>query len=125
MMAYTLKKALDLCESRMGPFNPAKNNWRYGYLTKVTYDHSPFSNVPILRHVFGFETEYAGNRRTPNVALNFYNSKEEKMFKFNNGAVFRMVIDLSDEGKLDVVMDVGIEQTNPLSEFRSSQNELW
>ena len=59
------------------------------------------------------------------MALNFYNSKEEKLFKFNNGAVFRMVIDLSDDGKLDVVMDVGVEQTSPFSEFRSSQNLLW
>lgn len=83
MMAFTLSKALELCESRMGSFNPRKNNWRLGYMTKATYDHSPFSNVPIIRHVYGFETETPGNRRTPNMSLYFMHSKEEKKFKLN------------------------------------------
>jgi len=99
----------------MGPFNPKKNNWRLGYLTKASYGHNPLSNVPIIRHLYAFETETPGNSRTLNVAISFLHSEEEKMFRHNNGPVFRMVNDLSDEGKLDVVMDVGIEQTSPLS----------
>jgi len=52
MMAYTLEKALAELKNRLGPLEVNANNWRYGNLMKVTYNHNPFSGIPVLRHLF-------------------------------------------------------------------------
>jgi|LauGreDrversion4_2_1035121.scaffolds.fasta_scaffold79661_1 hypothetical protein len=123
MMAYALDKAVKDLASRFGQYT--NTNWRYGLLTKVVYTHAPFSNVPILKYLYQHETEYSGNRRTPNMALYFFNRPEDKLQKFSAGAVFRMVNDLSDDGKMEVIMDYGIEQTSIFSQYKMSQNEIW
>lgn len=93
---------------------------------KAVYTHGPFSGVPGLKYIYQFETEYPGSKRTPNPAMYMYNTPEAKQYKFVAGAVLRMVSDLSDNDQVQVVMDVGTEQTHPWSQFRQSQNsDLW
>jgi len=42
------------------------------------------------------------------------------------GSVFRMISDLADDGVIQLVMDVGPEQTNPFtSENGLAINDLW
>ena len=55
-MTYTLVQALEDVESRLGPFNPQKNNWRYGSLATVKISHQPFSATP-LRSFFEIKLE--------------------------------------------------------------------
>jgi acyl-homoserine lactone acylase PvdQ len=38
-MMYTLVKAVEDVEARLGPYDAAKNNWRYGNLAKVRIEH--------------------------------------------------------------------------------------
>ena len=120
MMAYTLEKALAELKNRLGPLDVKANSWRYGKLMKVSYNHNPFSGIPVLRHLFEVETEYPGNKRTPNPAMYMYHTPEWKHYKFTAGAVFRIVSDLSDVDQVQMIMDFGIEQTTPWSQFRNS-----
>ena len=58
MMAYTLGKAVEDIESRLGP-----DNWRLGDLVKVRLEHGPLSDSPLAKW-FETVTEHSGNRRT-------------------------------------------------------------
>jgi len=52
MMAYTLERALLAIKDRLGPLDIKANNWRYGNLMKMIYNHNPFSNIPVIKHLF-------------------------------------------------------------------------
>jgi hypothetical protein len=41
------------------------------------------------------------------------------------GSVFRMTSDMGDEGKVEMVMDMGPEMTNPFTGFTTQFNDLW
>lgn len=76
--------------------------------------------------MFEHWTEYPGNKRTPNVAVTFRNVPEHVENQVLAGSVFRMISDLADPGAIQIVTDVGSEQTNPLtSEHRTGINEIW
>ena len=62
-MAYTLVKAIEDIESRLGKYDAKANNWRYGLLTKMILVHQPFSATP-LRSFFEITQEGEGNIRT-------------------------------------------------------------
>ena len=70
-LAYTLAKALEDMEQRLGPYSPDANNWRLGNLVKVRWEHSPFSETP-LRGFFEEWRDHNGNRRTPTMQMHFY-----------------------------------------------------
>jgi len=46
-MAYTLVKAIEDIESRLGKYDAKLNNWRYGLLAKMKLVHQPFSATPL------------------------------------------------------------------------------
>ena len=124
-MAYTLEAAYNELTRKLGKFNKAANNWRYGSLVSVRYMHSPISNIPILRHFFEYYTEQPGNKRTPNVAIMFDNVPAQLQYKVLAGSTFRMVNDLADEGQVQLVTDVGSEMTSLFSSNRLSMNKEW
>ena len=73
-MAYTLSKAIEDIEIRLGPYTG--NNWRLGDLVKVRYEHSPFGETP-LRSFFEDLREHSGSKRTPNTHMSFYHTERE------------------------------------------------
>ena len=95
--------------SQLGKFNQAQNNWRLGASQFTRYMHSPLSEVPVIRHFFDHITEYPGNKRTPNVAVVFRNAPKHLENQVMAGSVFRMISDLSDNGLIHLVMDIGPE----------------
>jgi hypothetical protein len=46
-MAFTLVKAIEDIESRLGKYDDKLNNWRYGLLAKIKLVHQPFSATPL------------------------------------------------------------------------------
>ena len=44
-MAFTLAKAIEDIEERLGPYDETK--WRMGNLVKVRFEHNPFSETPL------------------------------------------------------------------------------
>jgi hypothetical protein len=79
-MAYTLDKAFKDLTKRLGKYDQAQNNWRFGSLQTLKYLHSPISNIPVIRHFFEHVTEQPGNKRTPNVAVTFNNVPKHMEF---------------------------------------------
>ena len=71
-MAYTLAKAIEDIESRLGI--DIESNWRMGDLIKVRFEHNPFSDTP-LRGWFEQVREHSGNRRTPSMQSYFYHTE--------------------------------------------------
>ena len=63
-MAYTLIKAVQDIESRLGQYNPDQDNWRYGSLAKIKISHQPFSATPLAKF-FEINREGEGSKRTP------------------------------------------------------------
>ena len=55
-MAYTLVKAIEDIESRLGKYDAKANNWRYGLLATIKISHQPFSATP-LRSFFEISQE--------------------------------------------------------------------
>lgn len=91
----------------------------------MTYKHTPFSAIPILRNLFERVTPYDGSARTVNVAHYFRSGDDAKSFEMMAATTFRTIMDAGEDGYCLVVMDAGVEQTSPFSPFRFSQNELF
>ena len=108
-LAYTLAKALEDMELRLGPYSPATNNWRLGNLVKVRWEHSPFSETP-LRGFFEEWRDHNGNRRTPTMQMHFYQSAGKK-YMVQAGAVFKMVVDMNEPTSAWFTMDVETDQS--------------
>ncbi|KRX01494.1 hypothetical protein PPERSA_01397 [Pseudocohnilembus persalinus] len=96
-----LKETIDI----MDYFFPNKpiNQWQWGNIVSHEFVQAPFSKTP-LQPIFGVKRQGAGNRRTINVgginlALNDYQS----LYSAN----FRMVLDLSENGKSYYVQETG------------------
>lgn len=49
-MAFTLQKAIEFLESKFGSYK--QESWQYSHLTSMTYKHTPFSAIPLLRNLF-------------------------------------------------------------------------
>ena len=103
-VAYTLAKAIQDLELRLGPYQQHDNNWRLGNLVKVRLEHSPFSETP-LRSLFEEWRDHNGNRRTPTMQMHFYQSAGKK-FMVQAGAVFKMVVDMNEPTSAFFAMDV-------------------
>jgi len=65
-MVYTLVKGIEDVEARLGPFDAAANNWRYGLLAKMRLEHQPFSATPLKKWTDRV-IEGKGNKRTVNL----------------------------------------------------------
>jgi hypothetical protein len=46
-MVFTLVKAIEAIENRLGAFDASANSWRYGKLVTVRKEHIPFSDTPL------------------------------------------------------------------------------
>jgi hypothetical protein len=70
-MAYTLARAVDVLEEKMGPRNPftESRHWRFGTLVKHRLGAAPFSEIPPLSYIYEVFLESPGSRRTPNCAF--------------------------------------------------------
>ena len=65
-MRYTLVKAVEDIEQRLGAYDAEHNNWRYGSLVTIRKEHIPFTETP-LRALFDDVQEGYGNKRTVNM----------------------------------------------------------
>jgi len=87
-------------------FGPDKNKWKWGFLHTARYNHLPFSDTP-LRFLYHREFAAPGNKRTVNVH-SWYMLFHE--FKGIHSANYRMVTDMSPQGKSYYVIDSGISE---------------
>ena len=92
-MAYTLGKAVQDVEERLGPYTDS--NWRMGDLIKIKFEHSPMSNVPLLSSFFEQIREHSGSRRSPNMYYSFFHYDGTR-YQNRAGTVFRMTSDFSE-----------------------------
>ena len=122
MMAYTLMKAIDDLESRLGPYTG--NNWRQGDLFKVRYEHQ-FSETP-MRSQFEEVRSHDGNGRTPQMHMWFYH-QEGELYQAHSGQIFRMIQDMSDQEFALYAQDVEIDQSRlwNTKTFERSMTDIW
>ena len=93
MVAYSLAKAIQDIEYRLGPY--PENKWRLGDLMKIKFEHSPMSNIPPFRYWFEQIREHSGNRRSVQLYMSFYHDEGTK-YLHRAGSVFRMTADFSE-----------------------------
>lgn len=101
-MAFTLGKAIEDIEGRLGPYEGT--NWRMGNLVKVKYEHNPLSET-ILRSYFEQIRESSGNKRTPKMNMSFYHVEGHK-YTVTGGSAFKMISDFSEPTSGYFAMDV-------------------
>ena len=122
-MAYTLIEAVSDLEKRLGVYEPAKNNWRYGTLTKIRYDHQPFSGTA-LRRFFDRVVEGEGSRRTVNMFFDFPHFKN--LYEAQAGPIVRMIVDFTDHTSMYISADSGVDQSQIWNnQYTNSFDELW
>jgi len=107
-MAYALVKGLGDIESRLGQYDKEKNNWRYGSLTYMRYEHNPFTATP-LRRFFDFTTEGVGSKRSVNIAYDAPSLKDR--YEASGGSIQRFIADFTDHTSVYLTMDTGVDQS--------------
>lgn len=105
-MAYTLIEAVANIEAKLGSFDPAKNNWRYGTLTKMRVEHQPFSATP-LRYYFDRVHEGEGSKRTVMLFYDIPHIKE--LYDGSAGPIVRFIADFTDPTSMYISIDTGID----------------
>ena len=105
-MAYTLVEAVADIETRLGPYDAAKNSWRYGTLTKMRVEHSPFTATP-LRYFFDRVYEGEGSKRTVFLQWDMPNFKT--LYEASAGSIVRMIADLTDPTSMYLSIDTGVD----------------
>jgi acyl-homoserine lactone acylase PvdQ len=105
-MAYTLIEAVTNIEAKLGSFDSAKNNWRYGTLTKMRVEHQPFTATP-LRHYFDRVHEGEGSKRTVMLFYDVPNFKE--LYDGSAGPIVRFIADFTDPTSMYLSIDTGID----------------
>ena len=97
-----LQLALDYLSNRYGS-DPSK--WQWGQAHMALAEHRPFSNVPILKHIFELKAPMAGDTFTINVGrMNFSDAKQP--YAVNVAAGMRVIYDL-DQLDQSIFMSVG------------------
>ena len=105
-MVYTLVKAVEDIESRLGTLDFQTNNWRFGKLNNIRKEHSPLTETP-LRYFFDDTQEGQGNRRTVNLNHDLPTQKER--YEGSGGPIFRMISDYTDPTSVYVTPDNGVD----------------
>ena len=105
-MAYTLYKAVEDLESRLGPYDAT--NWQMKNIKLAKYDH-PLGATP-LRDIFEDFRSHDGGKRTPSMQINFYHDEKEA-YTAHFGSVFRALFDMSEPTSAYFATDSELDQS--------------
>ncbi|MCU0951953.1 MAG: penicillin acylase family protein, partial [Burkholderiaceae bacterium] len=95
---------------------------RWGDVHRAQIEHRPFSNVPVLRKLFGRQAEVGGDSFTVNVAQ--LSLKPTAPFSTRHAASMRVIFDLAPDGTDRWVLPGG-QSGHPLSPHYDDQLPLW
>lgn len=88
--AHVFKKLPSLLEEVFG--TPKVEQWQWGTIHQHSYKSIPFTDLPVLKHIWGRKTPAGGNSRTVNVGITTYQTKS---YESLGGPVFRFISDLN------------------------------
>ena len=104
MLAYTLLKAVQDLEQKLGPYD--EEAWKMKNLKVSKYDH-PLGATP-LAEIFEDYRSHDGGKRTPSMQLNFYHDEKEA-YTAHFGTVFRALFDMSEPTSAYFASDVELD----------------
>ena len=81
---------------------PKVEEWKWGIIHQHSYKSIPFTDLPVLKNIWGRRTPAGGNSRTVNVGITTYQTKS---YDSLGGPVFRFISDLN---RTIFTLDTGI-----------------
>lgn len=119
-LRVALQRALEQAREQQGPDWTA---WRWGHVHRASFEHMPFSGVPLLSGWFGIELPVAGDGESINVA-GYSPGDDDGPFISRYGAGYRAIYDLAEPERSVFVSSTG-QSGNPASPHYRDLTELW
>ncbi|WP_416897298.1 MAG: penicillin acylase family protein [Minwuia sp.] len=120
ILARALSLALADLEQRYGGDRTA---WTWGTIHAAHSDHTPFTNVDLLRDLFDIRAPVGGDSYTVNVAHGRMRDRREP-FATRSAASMRAIYDLDDPDRSIYVHSTG-QSGNPLSQHYDDMVNRW